>query len=567
MRSVIYARRSQEHQEESVERQIQLAREYIARKGWDLKGEYRDDQKNTGRREFVKRTEFLRLLADAEEGAFDIIVCRDHTRLGGDTSRTMRAIEDLADAKVKVFYYLHDREVKIGNWTDKILLAVESGAAEGERDAIASRTHEALQMRAKSALVAGGAVYGYDLIPILEGSVKRRTEYRINEAEATVLREMFERYASGHGLKLLAKDLNARGVPSPKAGTRGTGTWSPSSIRPMLMRPRYTGRIIWGKKQKTYKKGTKVRILRPESEWTKVDSPQLRIIDDALWAKVQARFESQKHVSGKCGPTGPKPVFLLVGLGRCSVCGGAMGAENKRWGSNGQTRLLYYCRKHRMQGAASCGNGLRRPVEDVDTALLDFIGSEILNEATIVETLREVRRRLAERSKDASRDEVELTAQVKKLRAEIERLAEALMATDDRPATIVRMMASREAQLTEIEGRLSASRAAPGAVDLEVRKMEREAKVKLRDLRALLVSAPEDMRRAVEALLDGPISFEPVSDLDGDRQVTRYRLTGKLAIGACVCATEGVSLGTLTVTHTEIRREIAALSIPFDLVA
>ena len=46
------------------------------------------------------------------------------------------------------------------------------------------------------------------------------------------------------------------GVPSPRTGS---GSWSPTSIRPMLRRERYIGRIVWGQKHKTYRRGTKVR--------------------------------------------------------------------------------------------------------------------------------------------------------------------------------------------------------------------------------------------------------------------------------------------------------------------
>jgi site-specific DNA recombinase len=197
------------------------------------------DENNTGRKEFRKRKEFIRLLTDANAGMFDIVVARDHTRLGGDTSRTMRAIEDLKDEGVAVWYYITGTEVRLDTWIDKATFVMTSAASEGERDGISSRTFEALMVRARAGFNAGGACFGYDNVPILDGSVKKRTEYAVNERQAGIVREMFTMRAEGAGLRTIAKTLNERGIPSPRAGKRGTGSWAPTVVRTMLHNERY----------------------------------------------------------------------------------------------------------------------------------------------------------------------------------------------------------------------------------------------------------------------------------------------------------------------------------------
>ncbi len=268
MRAAIYARRSQKHQDASVRTQIEEATRFITSRGWTLVETYPDDDKNTGRKEFVKRREFLRLLADAEEGRFDVVVARDLTRLGGDTSRTMRAIEDLTEAGIEVWYYIENRQVTLTTAMDKIMFAVQSGTSEAERDGISSRVFEALMVRARKAQNVGGRVYGYSNVPIIEGEKRVRTEYAINEEQAGVVREIFSMYADGKGLRGVAIELNTRGIPSPSAGKRGTGLWSSSALYSMLRRERYRGKIVYGAKRKTYRKGTKVRVPRDPSELT-----------------------------------------------------------------------------------------------------------------------------------------------------------------------------------------------------------------------------------------------------------------------------------------------------------
>jgi hypothetical protein len=76
---------------------------------------------------------------------------------------------------------------------------------------------------------------------VKNGEHRQQVEYVINDEQAAVVRELFERYASGQGLRSVARELNGRGVPSARAGRRGTGSWAPSAIFPILRRGRYIG--------------------------------------------------------------------------------------------------------------------------------------------------------------------------------------------------------------------------------------------------------------------------------------------------------------------------------------
>lgn len=524
MRAVTYARRSMEHQDGSVERQVQLAGEFIAAKGWRLVETYRDDQGHAGRKEFKNRPGFLRMLADAAERRFDIVVCRDLSRLGGDTSRTMRAIEDLREDGVAVWYYVDGTEQRVDNYADKMMLAIKSGMAEGERDAISSRTREALRMKAQQALCVGGRCYGYDLVPILNGSVKVRTEYAISKVEAPVVREIFERYARGEGLKGISKELNSRGVAAPRTGL---GQWGPTTIRPMLQRERYRGVISWGSKHKTYKRGTKVRVTVEPCVVEEV--PSLRIVSDELWAEVEERFERQRRIgSGRKGRAAPT-YHLLSGLLRCGCCGGAVSVETTRWGS--EQVKVYLCKARRHKGKTACENDVQRPVDEVDAALIAWVQEHVLTETVIANAMQEVRRRLRERAKAAGPELAAASKQAAKLKAEIAKLGEALLATEDKPAVILKMIADRERQLAEVEARVEAARMAPDAIDMETRRLEKQAKEKLGDLRALLTGSPQEGRAALESLLDGPLVVTPVRDQDGERSVRRFQLVGRTVLG------------------------------------
>lgn len=253
---------------------------------------YREDARR--RAEFKNRPQLHRVLADAASGRFDAVLVRDETPLGGDMLRVGLLIQDLLDADVRLFYYFTNEEVRFDNPTQKLVVAVRNYAAELEREKISSRVHEHLKTKASDRYNAGDTVYGYDNQPVFvdgpDGKPRKlRTEYVINEAEAEVIRRIFALYAQGTGLRVIATKLNEDAVPSPRAGRRGSGSWAFTTVNSILANRRYLGFVLWNKMEKTYRRGTKVRIERPRDEWMQIAAPQLRIVSDELWASAQAR--------------------------------------------------------------------------------------------------------------------------------------------------------------------------------------------------------------------------------------------------------------------------------------
>ena len=61
----------------------------------------------------------------------------------------------------------------------------------------------------------------------------------------------------------------------------------------MLANPIYIGKVIWNRREWVLNPETKRRVpkMRPESEWIVTEQPELRIIPQALWNRVQDRTE------------------------------------------------------------------------------------------------------------------------------------------------------------------------------------------------------------------------------------------------------------------------------------
>jgi site-specific DNA recombinase len=527
MRAAIYARRStDEHQAASLDVQSEESRRFIASQGWTVAGEFLEDA--VSRAEFKKRPALIKMMLAADAKAFDVIVTRDETRLGGDGPRTTLLIQDMLDAGVRLFFYASGEEVALDNATARFLVSVRNFASELEREKIASRTREHLQTKARRGYVAGGRCYGYDNIEIRDGTEGRRTrvEYAVNAEQAAIVREIFEWYAAGWGLKKIVKDLNARKVPPPSAGKRGTGSWSPSAVHAMLRRDRYRGVLTWGRLAKGYKKGTKVRTVRPAKEWLHVDAPHLAIIDAALWTNVQARFRP-----GTTRAKGGRPATHLLSGSRCGVCGGPIAANNVGVAHGAR---MYLCQYHRVRGPEVCPSSLRRPVEAVDTAVVNYLIKNVVTEDVVRDALRILRQRLTDRMRTTAAEFKPLEEEARGLRLEIDRLVAAI-AGGSAPAAVRAAIGDRQTRLAELDGRIRAAKAAPAAVSAELARLEQAARAHLADLRTTLADRPVEARKLLSGILAAPLRFTPEGN--------RYRIEGQVPVAALLPVPNGVSPG------------------------
>lgn len=532
MRAAIYARCSTGDQDESTTVQRGNALKYIERNGWSLDQAYVYVDEAISRAEFQRRGGLAALLNAAERGEFDVVVVRDESRFGGDMIRAGLAMQDLADAGVRLFYYFTDEEVRLDGATNKFLQAAKNFAAELEREKASERTYEHLQAKAAAGFVAGGVVYGYDNVRPESGGPASRV---IKAEQAEVVVEIFERYARGQGQRAIARDLNARGVPPPRAGKRGTGSWAQSCIRAILLRDLYQGVVIYGRTQKGYRKGTKVRLERPEHERTTLNMPELRIVSESLWDAVQARFEANKR-HAPAGRSGPPSPYLLTGLARCGECGGPICVTNRRSGR--QSVKAYGCAYHRDRGPAVCSNAVRRPVEAVDAVVTGWVRKRLLSEETVQAALEEVRRRLSTRLSKADDQVPALEARARKLRAEIDRLTDVIATGEAPPEGVMRGIRSREDQLKNLDAQLRGMKAAPSAIDLELRRMEKESEARLDALSRMFDDNVQEAKAHLKRCFRGPIIMTPVATGEGNR----YQVEGLTAVGAMFIEPAGRSL-------------------------
>jgi site-specific DNA recombinase len=229
MTVAIYARKSTDQsgvsdEQRSVARQVEHARAYAARKGWQVLDEHVYVDDGISGAEFERRPGLQRLRATLRpRPPFAVLIVSEQSRLSRDTADTLQFLKELARAGVRVFTYQDDRPISIETPSDTLVTTINAWKDSEARRESSVRTHEALARKAKAAHVTGGRVFGYRNVDVFSGvdahgrPLRSHVTREIRKDEAAVARRIFELCAGGLGVKRIASSLNVAGLPRPRA--------------------------------------------------------------------------------------------------------------------------------------------------------------------------------------------------------------------------------------------------------------------------------------------------------------------------------------------------------------
>jgi len=256
-----------------------------------------------------------RLLADAKLGLFEKVVVYKLDRLVRKLRLLLEIEEKLKDYGVALYSVKENIDTSTG--IGRTVFQVLGLTAEWEREAIVERTRGGrLQRYTHGCWGPGSPPYGY--------SYDRETKKLIiNEAEARIIRRIYEEYASGKSMWGIANVFNEEKIPPRRSNGKG---WRNNSVRDIVFNPTYKGTQIVNIFQE--RKGRPKEI--PERAIT-INVPA--IVDESLWNIAQERRKNNRHLQ----PT-KRADWLLQGLITCGLCGRGFRAEVSH------TRRGYGCR-------------------------------------------------------------------------------------------------------------------------------------------------------------------------------------------------------------------------------
>jgi DNA invertase Pin-like site-specific DNA recombinase len=494
LRCAAYARYSSDLQSpRSIEDQLRICREYAHSHGFAFLEEhiYADEAlSGVG----ADRPGLGRMMAAALSPArpFDIILLDDSSRLARNTKDALTFFERLNFAGIRLIAV--SQGIDSDNEQAHVLVTVHGMVDSLYVKELAKKTHRGLEGLMLRGQHTGGRCFGYDSVPVSGTTGKQLV---INESEAAVVRRIFEMSAEGQSLKTIAKTLNHECVPPPKPRADNRyGTWCHTCIREMLRRDLYVGKVIWNSSRFVKTPGTnkRVRRARPQSEWRVVLHPELRIVSDELWQRVQERQKVLMATYGgaKSGgvliPRSATSPYLLSGLLKCGACGASLIIVSG-YGSYGQYPK-YGCSQHFNRG--TCSNAVTVRRDWLEGRLLDELQNQVLKREAIEYVLDEFGNHVKNAFANLTNQLAQMRERKEKLEGELRRLAETAAATGP-SAFLVAAIHERQQQLRGITDQLLAG--GTDSVDAHLSDIRSFVTRRLGDLRTLLSGDPVAARK------------------------------------------------------------------------
>lgn len=274
----IYARVSTEHEAQisALENQVQYYTEILERHPeFELYDRYIDEG-ITGT-SVKKRPSFLRMIEDAKNGCFDLIITREVSRFARNTVDTLQETRKLKALGVEV-WFTEDNIWTMDDSDGELRLTIMATLAQNESKKTSMRVKAGQMISFKNGVPYGnGNILGYDKLPNHGG-------YVINKEQAETVRLIYDLYLSGKGLRAIQFELEQQG----RKTAMGLPNWNCAVIARILKNPFYCGIIEYRKQyvpdfleqKKVNNKGAVERIrvkgthepIVSEAEYTKVMS-------------------------------------------------------------------------------------------------------------------------------------------------------------------------------------------------------------------------------------------------------------------------------------------------------
>ena len=287
----------------SLEAQKEFFSEYTKCTGDTLVRLYADE--GISGTKIKNRKEFLRMMSDAEQGLFDMVVVKDISRFARNTVDLLQNVRKLKSLGIET-QFLTANMTSMGN--SEFVLTIFGALAQEESANTSKRVKFGKKMNAEKGRVPN-IVYGYDK------TIGDYFNLAINKEESKVVQQIYRWYTEeGYGAAKIANMLNEKGYK-----TKRNCKWSQNATCRILTNEIYTGKIINGK-QEVSDFLTGQRRDKDEIEWMVVERPELRIIEDETFEKAQEILRG-RHDAFNLSHERQSNKHLFSTLIKCKECG------------------------------------------------------------------------------------------------------------------------------------------------------------------------------------------------------------------------------------------------------
>ena len=329
----IYGRVSTEHEAQlsALENQMQWYEDQAKyHPNWTVVEKYIDEG-ITGT-QAKKRPAFLRMLEDARQGKFDLIVTREVCRFARNVVDTLVVTRELKNIGVEVFFI--DDNIWTMDGDGELRLSLMATLAQEESRKTSERVKAGQKIsRDNGVLYGNGNILGYDRVG---------DTYVINEEQAETVRMIFDLYLQGYGSMKIANILTER----KRKTASGLVKWSVSNIMRAIRNATYTGTKCYNKsRSNNFLEQKRINNLDMSTyEYIEGDFPA--IVSQEVWDKAQEirtnRVKPSLVSSTKTTHSKRDSKDIWVNLLRCS-CGSSFRKNKWHTKNDGGISYGYQC--------------------------------------------------------------------------------------------------------------------------------------------------------------------------------------------------------------------------------
>ncbi len=289
IRVAVYARVSTEHEAQvlALSNQLEWYTDIIERNP-----NYREvaryiDEGITGT-SAKKRDGFMRMIEDAKQGKFDLVLTREISRFGRNTEETLKYTRLLLGWGIPV-YFAGDN-IRTDDKDGAMRLTFLSAIAQDESRKISERVKFGIATARRNKVRYGnGNVLGYDRVETKVNTVKT-VRFEINPEQAETVKMIFDWYLEGYGVRKIQFLLEQAG----RLTAKGKTNWDCSNISRILQNRIYCGQMEYGKQYSNSYLEQKRMNNYGENPKMVVDGDHEPIVSLETFEKVQAIMESHR---------------------------------------------------------------------------------------------------------------------------------------------------------------------------------------------------------------------------------------------------------------------------------
>lgn len=424
-------------QANSFETQKAYFREYIQRNpDWELYEIYADEG-ITGT-STKKRKEFNRMMNDAYEGNFQMIVTKEVSRFSRNILDTISYTRELRAMGIGVIFAT-DR-INTLEPESEVILSYIAAQSQEESRRTSDRVVWGQTRQMEKGVVFGQSLLGYD---VKDGKIS------VNPEGAEIVRLIFHKYAVEQvGTSEIVRFLTAGGYRT----YRGCEKWKSNTVMKILNNEKYVGDLV---QKKTYT----TDFLSHEKKSNKGAVPLITIpnhhepiISREVWDLAQERLRrNNKHAAGESGHSNR---YVFSGKIKCGQCGSSFVGRFK-YLKDGTKIRRWSCGTATNEGKAGCDVGRLVRDDDAMQMLKTAIQSLPMDYDAVIRNVTDLALEAVLMGQTAARDDpYRLQQELDRTQQKREAVMDAYFSREISKEDMLSFIARYEQQLSDLRKRL-----------------------------------------------------------------------------------------------------------------